>query len=299
MSRQMNNKSGAKKPFCKVCQDAGKSEKEYTSHYVRSEPGPNGKVVCPTLLSLRCGYCDGLGHTPKFCPILANHKQAEEKAMKQAARREIQDKIEAPKPAAAKKQSNVFAALCDSDSEAEKKVSKKVSTQKPVAKPVAKPAAKPAAKPVDHYFDNYFQKKTDEYFQREHKPSNPKTNSKINYDEEFPSMQPTSVKAAAPAAKPQGQSQIKSILKQLCPELKIADKLPEAEKYYVPQAKIIHKKPEPEPAPEPARSSTILVSDFVETAGAAAYLPYNPNLKASEIDWAQQYSSDDDSDEDW
>jgi len=39
------------KPFCKVCFDAGKSEVEYTSHFVKSEPGIKGKVVCPTLLN--------------------------------------------------------------------------------------------------------------------------------------------------------------------------------------------------------------------------------------------------------
>ena len=121
------------KPYCKVCHDAGKSEKEYTSHFVKSAPGPEGKVVCPTLLAQCCGYCGACGHTPKFCPVLAAQKVAEEKALKQAARKEVMEKSKAaPKPAPVKKltTSNVFAAL-DSDSDEEpKKVSKKVSKRK-------------------------------------------------------------------------------------------------------------------------------------------------------------------------
>ena len=59
-------------PFCKVCFAAGKTEEEYTSHFVRSEPGPNGFVVCPHLLSLECRYCRQKGHTPKHCPKLGD-----------------------------------------------------------------------------------------------------------------------------------------------------------------------------------------------------------------------------------
>jgi len=55
------------KPFCKVCFDAGKSEKEYTSHYVKSAPGPTGKVVCPTLLIQACLNCGQPGHTSGYC----------------------------------------------------------------------------------------------------------------------------------------------------------------------------------------------------------------------------------------
>lgn len=54
--------------FCKVCKDARKTEKEYTSHWVRDAPGLGGKVVCPTLLKQECKYCKEKGHTPKHCP---------------------------------------------------------------------------------------------------------------------------------------------------------------------------------------------------------------------------------------
>ena len=55
-------------PFCKVCHDAGKSKEEYSSHYVKDKPGPQGKVCCPYLLSLVCRYCHKQGHTPNHCP---------------------------------------------------------------------------------------------------------------------------------------------------------------------------------------------------------------------------------------
>lgn len=63
------------KPFCKVCFDTGKSEKEYTSHYVKNIPGPNGTVICPTLLSLECRYCKTKGHTISRCPHLKDKKR--------------------------------------------------------------------------------------------------------------------------------------------------------------------------------------------------------------------------------
>jgi hypothetical protein len=73
----VQNKSSfvSKKPYCKVCHDAGKEEAVYTSHYLRSEPGPKGKVVCPTLLALSCKQCLKSGHTYSYCPeIKANSK---------------------------------------------------------------------------------------------------------------------------------------------------------------------------------------------------------------------------------
>lgn len=62
-----------KTPFCPCCKSAGKSKQEYTSHYVKDQPGPYGIVICPTLLSQECKYCHEKGHTPKFCPVLMNH----------------------------------------------------------------------------------------------------------------------------------------------------------------------------------------------------------------------------------
>jgi len=67
------------KPYCKVCHDAGKSEEEYTSHFVKSEPGANGKVVCPTLLNQNCRFCHKKGHTVSRCREIARINKEKEK----------------------------------------------------------------------------------------------------------------------------------------------------------------------------------------------------------------------------
>jgi hypothetical protein len=53
-------------PNCKVCRDAGKSEKECSSHWVRDK---SGKVTCPILLSQKCRNCGKNGHTIKYCKV--------------------------------------------------------------------------------------------------------------------------------------------------------------------------------------------------------------------------------------
>ena len=60
--------TNTKTPYCKVCHDAGRPESEYTSHYVKDQPGPDGKVVCPTLLNQACRICQQTGHTSTYCP---------------------------------------------------------------------------------------------------------------------------------------------------------------------------------------------------------------------------------------
>jgi hypothetical protein len=123
-----NNARIAPKPFCKVCQDAGKSESEYTSHFVKSEPGPNGKIVCPTLLSLECRYCFNPGHTAGYCPVLEEKEKDKKRTEKQQKASEYAEKRAAAAPAATKgkglKVTNVFAAFDDSsDDEKPAKVS--------------------------------------------------------------------------------------------------------------------------------------------------------------------------------
>ena len=63
-------RTAARTPFCKICFDAGKPKSQYSTHFVKDSPGPNGKVVCPYLLSLACRYCHESGHTVKHCPKL-------------------------------------------------------------------------------------------------------------------------------------------------------------------------------------------------------------------------------------
>ena len=80
MSSKSNNSKqiySAKKPCCKVCLDAGKTEKEYSSHYVKDL---NGNVLCPTLLSQECRFCHRKGHTTSHCSTLKKQKESEEKS---------------------------------------------------------------------------------------------------------------------------------------------------------------------------------------------------------------------------
>ena len=67
--------SSSSKPYCKVCHDAGKTEREYTSHFVKSVPGAKGIVVCPTLLAQECKHCFKKGHTINYCKLLMESKK--------------------------------------------------------------------------------------------------------------------------------------------------------------------------------------------------------------------------------
>jgi hypothetical protein len=103
-STKLNNKSSVYKTFCKVCQDAGKTDKEYTDHNVRDR---TGKTVCPTLLAQECRNCYKHGHTFKYCPLT---KKATE----------YKKPYEAPVKATQPKSKNVFMLLeSDSDNEVE------------------------------------------------------------------------------------------------------------------------------------------------------------------------------------
>lgn len=59
----------ANTPFCKVCYDAGLPVADYTNHFVKNQPGPGGKVVCPTLLAQKCLDCGVAGHTSSYCSL--------------------------------------------------------------------------------------------------------------------------------------------------------------------------------------------------------------------------------------
>ena len=71
--------------FCKVCRDAGRPESEYTSHFVKDQPGPNGKVVCPMLLNQACRICENPGHTSSYCP---QYRSRREEPRREEPRRE-------------------------------------------------------------------------------------------------------------------------------------------------------------------------------------------------------------------
>lgn len=139
--RNNNQQFIAKKPYCKVCHDAGKPESEYTNHYVRSSPDRNGNtnVTCPTLLSTECRFCYKLGHTTKFCPVIATRKKHEEKSVRLSSfkvkEQEKKEKENKNKNNSAKKSVSGFSAIyIDSDDDAEEniKTSKTVVDDKKV-----------------------------------------------------------------------------------------------------------------------------------------------------------------------
>ena len=84
-SRNTTASVSTNKPYCKVCYDAGRPEKEYTSHFVKDQPGPNGKVICPTLLSQACRICNKTGHTSSYCP---QYRSRREEPRREEPRRE-------------------------------------------------------------------------------------------------------------------------------------------------------------------------------------------------------------------
>lgn len=77
-NKMSNNNSNqyAKKPFCKVCFDAGKAD---TAHFIRKTPDPKSQVTCPTLLALECRYCFQHGHTVKYCTVLKQQDKEDHK----------------------------------------------------------------------------------------------------------------------------------------------------------------------------------------------------------------------------
>jgi len=105
--------SNSNKMYCKVCQDAGKPESEFRSHFTRESKDPNAKVCCPTLLALECRYCFKQGHTVKYCKVLKSNEK--KKLWSQ------QKMVEAPilKKEEKKLIMNKFAYLDDSEDEEE------------------------------------------------------------------------------------------------------------------------------------------------------------------------------------
>lgn len=112
MSRIIANNNNNKKPFCKVCADAGKTD---TAHFVRLNANPDSPVTCPTLLALECRYCYKSGHTVKYCSILKKNNKENERAMRRTLTTLTPPVV--PKPT--KKDNNKFAALMDDNDDEE------------------------------------------------------------------------------------------------------------------------------------------------------------------------------------
>lgn len=143
-SAKVSNKSIVKKPYCKVCHDAGKPESEYSSHWVKQfVPGRSGQTIitCPTLLSTECRYCFKLGHTTKFCPIIEKNKKDKERAERMNLHKEKVPKKEIKSAVT----SSIFAALqTDSSSDSEDERESKVQEEKTMINSVERKEEFPA-----------------------------------------------------------------------------------------------------------------------------------------------------------
>jgi len=109
--------------FCSWCDNAGNCELAKTHNFRDA----TGKPCCPTLAATKCKYCEELGHTVKHCQMKkCSDKFDADMAYRQAQRkkREEREEKEANKSAAVKAPTNIFAALEESESEAESPRSK-------------------------------------------------------------------------------------------------------------------------------------------------------------------------------
>lgn len=146
----MFHKSSNRKVSCKVCFDAGKPESLYNSHRVKDN---SGKTTCPTLLNTECRYCFKLGHTIKFCDVLANKNRSMDKPP--SVQLPISIKKTAEKNRIEKKHIGFAALYVDSDTDTEIEEFKEVKVEeKPVIANETKNtwaaiAAKPKPEPVD------------------------------------------------------------------------------------------------------------------------------------------------------
>ena len=130
MSHRNTKPNVVRKPCCKVCKDAGKSESEYGSHWPKDSAG---KTVCPTLLAQDCRYCGEAGHTVKYCQVLTkdNADKAKSDAFwarqkRVAAAREESKPVAEFKPAKGR-----FALLMDEDSDESPRSPKRAEKKAP------------------------------------------------------------------------------------------------------------------------------------------------------------------------
>lgn len=109
-----NSKQSSNKPFCKVCFDAGKSESEYTSHYVRKTTDPNSELLCPVLKATECRYCHQMGHTISRCAVREQNNSRRRPEQQQFAPSPAVQQQQAP---VVKKSNNKYAAFEEDDEE--------------------------------------------------------------------------------------------------------------------------------------------------------------------------------------
>ena len=128
------------KSFCKVCYDNDKPEKEFRSHNVRNE---QGKVCCPTLLSVVCAYCGIKGHGPKYCTRLAKDRKEAEKPKPVVNKQVVKKPVKTAEKAPMHSKFSALEMSSDSDSEEEPVKPAAVATKPSVIKPATAPSTQP------------------------------------------------------------------------------------------------------------------------------------------------------------
>jgi len=104
--------------FCNFCKNSGKTEAEYTSHFLRESKDPNSRVTCPALRSMECRFCFKKGHTVSKCKKLLNRGNDVTQAPVKTVRKFVSDDGSVI---------NKFSALLDFDDE-EKEIKEDDST---------------------------------------------------------------------------------------------------------------------------------------------------------------------------
>lgn len=117
--------------FCKICKDTGKTEDEYTSHYVRESRDPNSPTVCPTLIATVCRYCKEGGHTVSRCDKLKNKQNVASND------KHIISKTYCQPVTKTESSFGAFSGLMDSDSEDEIEEVKEVKVVTPTNQPIS------------------------------------------------------------------------------------------------------------------------------------------------------------------
>jgi hypothetical protein len=127
----VSRNNNSKKPYCKVCHDAGKPEREYTSHCVKTYDIKVGamKVTCPTLLAIECRYCGQNGHTLKFCIVLEEKNKMDAQRARERARPQQQQQPVQQQPVQQQRPMNAFAVLAEEE-EKEVQTKKEVQSKK-------------------------------------------------------------------------------------------------------------------------------------------------------------------------
>ena len=122
-----NTNNNTKKPFCKVCFDAGKTD---TAHFVRLNSNPDSPVTCPTLLALQCRYCFKSGHTVKYCSVLKQNNKEKERERRTTT---VQQPVIIP---VTKKSTNKFDALMEDSDDEDNDTNNVIEEQFPTLAPV-------------------------------------------------------------------------------------------------------------------------------------------------------------------